>query len=453
MTPLTKEKLEEIVRSGDFNQLIGHYENDWFDVKSEPYKLENARGQRDLAADVASFANVEGGYIFIGAQGKKDESHSGEQIRKISTLKANSINIEQYRNIIEEWIFPAIEKKNVNFYQSKEDTTEGVVLIEIPSQPNSLKPFLIKNVLDAPEEGKVRKIEIMFGLVQRIGDKTDHYDVRDIHRLIQQGQNYERNIRGEFDSLKLMIEKGLSKPSVDESESHKKKVEEKIQTTLIKTNQLQERNLVLAGYIEGNGRIKNFNSSDKIKNLFTNYQQPLRNGGWKLLYSTNFRTASTDLIDVGHESNNLSLYADGTAVYVRKLDQISLVNNLSLIITIALVETVYQFADFYKQFINHLEGDIKDIVIRVELNNLINDGMETKLPFDLRVGNYYNIDLPALNISMKEQLDENKDFDSATLAFRILKVIYQWFGFNENPPYTINENSVDKIDIGAITRL
>ncbi len=73
MSFFTKQELEEILSSGDFDRLAGKYENEWFDCKKEPYLFDNEKGKHELAKDISSFANVDGGYILIGAKGKNDQ--------------------------------------------------------------------------------------------------------------------------------------------------------------------------------------------------------------------------------------------------------------------------------------------------------------------------------------------------------------------------------------------
>lgn len=442
MKPLSKEKLEEIISSGEFDHLKGHYENEWFDCKKEFYIFDNEKGKRELAKDISSFANIDGGYILIGAKGENDVSHSGEQIKEISPFEENRIDIEQHRKIIEAWIYPKVENLNLNWYPSKEDNKKGLVLIKIPPQKESIKPFLIKNIWS-----DTKTVEIMFGLAQRIGDNSLHYELRDLHRLIQLGQDYEKNIKRRFDALESIIREGsvLSKKNYDEE------LEQRIETTLARTNQKEERNLVLAGYIEGDYRIKNLTSSHEILSLLETYNQPLRDGGWKLLYSTKLLSKSLDRIEIGYDSNNLSIYSDGTAIYSRDIHQISLVQNNSQIISIALIETVYHFADFYKKFINYIIEDITNIVIRVELNNLKKDAGDTNLSWDLRP-NYHYEPLNAPESSMKGRIDLTKDFDPRVLAFQILKLIYEWFGFSDNPPFTKVINDVGIVDVDQITK-
>jgi len=43
MSFFSKQELEEILSSCDFDLLNGKYENEWFDGKKEPYKLDSEK--------------------------------------------------------------------------------------------------------------------------------------------------------------------------------------------------------------------------------------------------------------------------------------------------------------------------------------------------------------------------------------------------------------------------
>ena len=51
MSSLNKEKLEEVIKSGNFDELIGKYENEYFDCKSQPYILNDNKNKRELGGN------------------------------------------------------------------------------------------------------------------------------------------------------------------------------------------------------------------------------------------------------------------------------------------------------------------------------------------------------------------------------------------------------------------
>lgn len=439
MSSLDKEDLERIISSNSFDELIGKYENEWVDCKSQPYILSEIKNKRELAKDVSSFANSDGGYILIGMKTSPDDTHIGDKIDELKPFESMLIDGDQILKICEEWIYPKPEGLDVSWIPSKEDVNKGIGVIKIPSQSDSLKPFLIKNVLDGEKQ-----VEIMFGYVERRRDKSQPYTLRDIQTTLRYGLNYERIVKGRFDALELMVN-GVSKESL--RENFREKLEERIKTTLVKTPINDERNLILVGFVESNSRIKNFSAADGIKSSLVNFTTPLRNGGWSLLFPyAKLETDLPDLIETeGGYAQRLSLYPNGTAIYACEINRIS-IETSSRIIPIALVEVIYQFVDLYKQILNRIEESFERFFIWIELNNLKKDNIQTKLSMSYH--DYFPIDAP--ETSMIREVEESKNFDSSILAYRILKEIYEWFGYSNEPPFTKIENGVGKIDIELI---
>src|SRR3990172_6449819 len=139
---LGREKLNQIVTNSDFDQLIGEVENVCFDCKSQPYQVQHEAGKRELAKDVSSFANAQGGIILIGIKTKKSATHFGDEIEEIRPSAQGLVNTSQYKDIIKAWIYPEIEGVEVEWMPTKSDATKGVVAVKIPTPKESLKPFL-----------------------------------------------------------------------------------------------------------------------------------------------------------------------------------------------------------------------------------------------------------------------------------------------------------------------
>ena len=106
MDSFTKDDLERIINSNNFEELKGKYEYEWFECKSQPYLLNDNKGKRELAKDVSSFANSDGGYIVIGVKTTKDDTHIGDKINEIRPFDSNLINEEQILKTCDEWIYP-----------------------------------------------------------------------------------------------------------------------------------------------------------------------------------------------------------------------------------------------------------------------------------------------------------------------------------------------------------
>lgn len=129
----------DLVRAGHPNVLLGQPEGHWLEVKSQHYDLASDLGQISLAQSVARFCNAEtGGLIIVGASTKKVPE--GEEIRRLHPLPYNARMVRRYYQALEKRLFPppdglSIESVNIG--------DEMLLLVDVPPQPEELKPFLV----------------------------------------------------------------------------------------------------------------------------------------------------------------------------------------------------------------------------------------------------------------------------------------------------------------------
>jgi len=203
--------LEKIIDENDFNSLIGKIENDFFDCKSQIYDLTNENLKRELAKDVSSFANLNGGFILIGPKTTESKNHFGDEVREINLIDKSLINVEQYNGVINDWIYPKVDGVEIKWLVSKENISKGILIIKIPPQRDNLKPFLIKKIAD-----KKKNTEIMFGFAKRKQDKSESLKIEEIHRAVRDGLFYDKNIENRFNNLESTIQPLLEKRLVED---------------------------------------------------------------------------------------------------------------------------------------------------------------------------------------------------------------------------------------------
>jgi hypothetical protein len=187
--------LREIIRSGDFSKLKGLVEGNLLECKGQPYDLVSDGGKRELAKDVSSFANSDGGLIIIGARTKKGGSF-GDEIDEIRPFERNMLNPNQYHNVLRDWVYPTLIDVEISFHKTLVGQG-GIFLIDVPKQPADRKPFLIKKTLEQQVEQQ-RIIEIIFGYVERIRDNSQPWSVVDLQTALRKGLNYEKNLEQQF---------------------------------------------------------------------------------------------------------------------------------------------------------------------------------------------------------------------------------------------------------------
>ncbi len=213
----TIKELEKIINEGDFNHLIGKIENDFFDCKREIYYLQNKKAIIELAKDVSSFANLNGGYILIGPKTDPSITHFGDEVTEISLLDQNLVNPAHYIDIIKNWIYPnEIDGIKIYWKASKDNHNKGIVVIEIPPQKDSSKPFLINRIVEVKNN---KMSEIIFGYAERREDKSDHKSVKDVHKIMRDGLLYDKKIENRFNNLESIVQSFSKKRSEEEQKA------------------------------------------------------------------------------------------------------------------------------------------------------------------------------------------------------------------------------------------
>jgi hypothetical protein len=170
-----------LVRAGQAHLLIGCYESDWLEVKSAPYRDVPAE-ELELAKDVAAFANGSGGVLLIGLKTKRDRQ--GDRINAVNECVLNSAITRRYRGVIKKHVYPMVEKLAIDAVPGS-DTEHGVILFEVPDQPQGSKPFIVHGIV---QEGRVEGA--YFAVPVRGGADTDFLDIRVLHSRLRAGTSF-----------------------------------------------------------------------------------------------------------------------------------------------------------------------------------------------------------------------------------------------------------------------
>jgi len=469
MEEFSVKELEKIISSGDFNSLTGKIENGFFECKGQIYDLKKEYSKRELAKDISSFANLNGGYILIGPKTKESKTHFGDEVIKISLINQGLIDPNQYKNVIKDWIYPdEIHGIKIYWKESKSDNNKGIIVIEIPSQKESLKPFLISKIVE--EEKKLS--EIIFGYAERKGDRSDPKKIKDIYKIMRDGLLYDKNIENRFNNLESVIQPFLKKRREEEQRNKNKDVVNKRVNQILQSHMANNKKmLILVAYPkEKPGELKSLfiNEEGSIKRKLED--PPLnagkvRYGGWSLETLDRGRIIEGQFVRVQNgDRKTIDLCQDGTLIFTGLADERFLARASEdglRINSIALIELVYNFISFYREVINDLT--IKPSIISVEFKflNMHLDGKKTYLtegPIDALFGDEKH-EAPQDNYSLETPIDFNaQDFEvgkTAEIAYKVVEKIYLWFGIpldRGNIPYTKIENSVVSIDIEQIRK-
>lgn len=452
-------RLKEIIASGEFNTLIGEFENEWFDCKAQPYHLKDNKSSRELAKDVSSFANAVGGYILLGVQTERNETHLGDEVTEIKPFEAGLVNREQYFRIIKEWVYPEVEGMTIDWLLSKENSGKGIVVIKVPAQTDANKPFLIKNVLEGQKQ-----VEIMFGYAERRRDNSEPYTVRDLQAALRFGLNYDRNVSKRFDDLEDQLRQ-LTTRSLGalNEENIFEIINNRISAAVSNADLENNRVFALTAFPEQPTELRTFGvSGDGIKQKLEN-PPDLRYGGWALHTQGSAKIIRGELLRVVDDNYKIiDLYRDGTMVFAVVADGDFLAwgkernTSVEKINPIALLEVVYNYTNLYGLVLEDLKDTPNQIYIRVDLRNMrLGEAVNYLAPFGVNTWEQLDRGNPAPNNNMTKVLKFSADhYDARVVGYEVIREIYLWFGLEEDKiPYTKAEAGVKIIDSEQISHL
>lgn len=457
---MDKQKLQEILKTATFDALIGHIENDWFDCKKEPYQIQNDSAKRELAKDVSSFANVDGGYIFIGIRTKQSAQHFGDEVEELHPFPQNLVNTTQYRDILRTWVYPEIEGLDVSWIEIDATKHIGLVVITIPNQKESAKPFIINKTLDGSKQ-----VETIFGYAQRKGDISKPHSVVDLQQVLRAGLNYERLLKERFDGVETLVRSSvISALGGNNGETQKKnngdRIDRRIATALEYEGLKDGRNVSIAAYPNEALELKTIflSTPESIRHRLEN-PPILRYGGWNLRTLDQAKILRGEMIRVGNGKRiMMDLYRDGTMVFAGQGDHQFLAwhdEAKQKINPVALVEILYEFFTFYNLVLDDFEKRPSEFTARFNLKNLHQGGIKTSLaPFSLgtfaQMFDHEKREAPDNTVTIEKRFPST-DYDATAYAYAMAKEIYLWFGLEEDKiPYVKEQDGKKVIDVAAI---
>jgi hypothetical protein len=175
------------VSAQDWIRFLGTAESKTLDVKSGPYRLDDPGSAAELVKDVAAFANSDGGLILVGFTTKLIDGR--EFIDELRPVPARLVDTDRYRKIIRERTVPHVRGLSVQFYPGEDE--HGVLVIDIPRQPESAKPF----VVPGPDG---RGAPTVVGAPIRDADATHWLSRSELQRLLSAGWNATNTSRADL---------------------------------------------------------------------------------------------------------------------------------------------------------------------------------------------------------------------------------------------------------------
>ncbi|WP_433294569.1 hypothetical protein ACQP2F_33435 [Actinoplanes sp. CA-030573] len=177
----------EWVSARSWDRFVGTPESAVLDVKSGIYQLDDPAGAGELIKDVAAFANGQGGLLLVGFGTRVENGR--EIIDALKPVPARLVDVDRYRKLVRDRVRPLIRGLTVDFYAV--DDERGVLVIDIPAQPETAKPFVVPG-----PDGK--KTPTTVGVPIRDADATVWLTHDGLQRLLSTGWNAESGPRADI---------------------------------------------------------------------------------------------------------------------------------------------------------------------------------------------------------------------------------------------------------------
>ncbi len=169
-----------------FDQLIGQEEDTWLEAKGRnPYDFTTSAGRYELAKDVSSFANADGGILIVGLVTTPMPEAKTERVTAHELCSQAEFDATQYQGLIDEYVHPSIKGLNVYWLPVSQEATQGLGVIEVPAQSPNHKYFLTAKVVESGTQLK----QIVFGVSKRNESSSDPLSISELHKNMQSGKN------------------------------------------------------------------------------------------------------------------------------------------------------------------------------------------------------------------------------------------------------------------------
>jgi hypothetical protein len=446
----TQAEVIAILASGDFDALVGEFESDWLECKSQPYGLNSDEQKLELAKDVSGLANASGGIILIGFATKVNPVHGDDQIDKVRVMSHELINPDQYRQSISSWLYPPLEDVEVTVFPSSQDDSKSVAAIIVPSANDLFRPIMVRRTL----LGSQRRVELFFGYFERKQTRVVHYSVERLHTLLRDGRSLSSDLKAGFDVLQTIIEcRFPERATLAETPND---IDERIEAALDKVcynpsfflAAIPSRALDLRGLFQSRGH-------DLVR-LLDNPPE-IRQSGFDINAGGNSRVQGKLRRAYIENTNLLEIHKDGLVVFVAQADGECLCwgskhqqHNQRLINQLALVEMVYLFCVFSVQVFSGELQDGDTVTLRLS----IRQKQPLQQEFVLKPGPLFgrhsgsNITLPSLDIPVRVFYGSESP---ERWAGKLLADLYAAFGYEEDCiPYADISEEGPCIDRGKI---
>lgn len=448
---LSLNEIRSILDSGDFNKFIGAVEDAQLECKDAPYQIKHDHQKQEFAKDISGLANADGGIILLGIKTDRHPTHFGDEITTVNPFVQSLVDPNQYHDILQSWIYPPLQQVEIRWFPSADDKEKGIIAIHIPSQATTRRPFLITRTIDSRD----KRIEVVFGYVERRRDNVPPTSVQELHSLIRDGLQFD-SLNQKYDHIQETLQQLLATQSYKTKVALQQDIQELLDDrrngALIAANlQIGPTFLLEATPIEKVELSTLFQARDTdIVHLLANPPE-LRRGGFDLYIGESPKIVKGQLRRaINPEYKILELWRDATLIFAARGNgeflcwgQHSIIGGVLRINPLVLAESTFLFSELSRQILAQAKAQPRELEYRLELLNMTQDGIPCGLipgPIDTFAWKFgTNIHrAPDSQVTITKRI---ADLDPGAVAFDLLSELYGWFGIEQDKiPYAEQKN-------------
>lgn len=439
----------------DFASLIGLPESVWLDAKETPYMLDTPKQKLELAKDVSSLANAEGGIIVIGFDTERKPETAGEYISEVCPFPLSLVDPDRYMKILAALIYPPPHEVRIQTFENGIADGKGIAAIVVEAMPAG-RPYVVGSMLD--ETGQA--LGAYFGFFERKRDVIPPVSIARIQQQLSAGLQWS-SINDRLSAIEGRLASWEEPPTaVKLTGITKDERDRRLKEARVAAGMDEGALIYLMASAESGCDFPTLFKShtERVVRLIEDPPQ-LRQGGFEIwadkesqIVEGRFRRS------MFAKSRLIELWKDGLFIFLAEGDADFLgwstgttVDQPLRIRNFVLAEAVLHFCWLIKLVFD--EAQPKPAVIRLEVgfDNLdraagraILSGTADRNGITAFPWNQKTAPASPFEVSVLAKLDE---YDAELKAFLLLEQIYHRFGFNsESVPYAKIESGVSKID-------
>jgi len=426
---LSIDQLQEIIGRRAFSELIGQAESAVLECKKQPYPLVDDAGRLELARDVLPLANSQGGFILLGVKTTKSATAHVDELVELHPFAIELVNPIQYVDIVRQWLFPEVDGLTVRWVPvGAADAETGIVVIHVPPQKPSSRPFLSKKVVIGP---KVSTIQ--FGYSERKGDKNVALTVEELHKYLSQGMLAERLEKRLAEMEQLMTSALGGREHEVIRQQLTTLADARIEHCLDYGTLRGLPTLVLAAVPEPSTELRTIwtTAQGSIRRLLENPPDS-RENGWNMQTLDSPRIERGEALRVVNGTVKvIDLYRDGMLVFAAAADEQYLGFGRfpdGTINSVAFCESVLSFVEFYAHVLNDAQRMPERVVLRAELYSVGGEKPRRLRPYGPGFHGHLGTHEAPDHTMRKQVVVAAEEFSAGHVALALLSEIYLWFG-------------------------